>query len=78
MSSTSKSWDYNIQGNKVRVTFALDEYQLKMLDKIKRAMHSTSRSEICRKILDAYMFDYSKMVNLFEVLTEEQISKMGM
>ena len=79
MTPTSKSFDYDeYKKEPLQVTtINLFKNQLKIIDKIKEAGFSSSRSELIRKILDQYLRDYYKMLKNMELLTPEQIKIMG-
>ena len=75
---TPKSWDYGKPKEICLITsINLYKKQLKMIDKIRQAGYSVSRSALIRKILDQYLEDYMKRMQMLELLTPEQIKIMG-
>ena len=76
---TPKSWNYDENKKEPLqvTTINLFKKQLKIIDKIKEAGFSSSRSELIRKILDQYLIDYVKRVEMLDLLTLEQIKIMG-
>ena len=63
--------------NTVNMSIVLYKHQRDALDKIVSMGYSNSLSQIVRKIIDAYVFDYVKVIRTFNVLTPEQLKIVG-
>ena len=60
-----------------QVIFYLQPSQIKYLNKIVASNLVPNRSELIRRIIDKYLFDYYKMIKIFEILTPEQLKAIG-
>ena len=67
----------NYGENMKQVIFYLQPSQIKYLNKIVTSGIVPNRSELIRRIIDKYLFDYYKMIKTFEILTPEQIKTIG-
>lgn len=63
--------------NTQNMSIVLYTHQREALDKIIEAGYSNSLSQLVRKIIDQYIFDYVKVIRTFEVLTPEQLKIVG-
>ena len=73
---STKSWEEPKQVFKV-VCINVFDGQLKIIDKIVKLRMSSSRSALIRKILEQYLIDYIKRIQMLDLLTPEQIKIMG-
>ena len=76
---TPKSWNYKNEEKPESfvMSFVIHKKQAKLLDKIVNNGYFSSRSQLIRTILDQYLLDYIKRVEMLDLLTPEQIRIMG-
>lgn len=59
------------------MSIVLYRHQREALDKIIEAGYSNSLSQLVRRIIDQYVYDYTKLIRTFDILTPEQIKIIG-
>ena len=76
---TPKSWNYKNEEKPESfvMSFVIHKKQGKLLDKIVANGFYSSRSKLIRTILDQYLIDYIKRIQMLDLLTPEQIRIMG-
>lgn len=65
------------QDNTQNMSIVLYKHQREALDKIVSMGYSNSLSQLVRKIIDQYVFDYVKVIRTFDILTPEQLKIIG-
>lgn len=66
-----------MKDNTQNMSIVLYKHQREALDKIVAMGYSNSLSQLVRKILDQYLFDYVRVVKTFNILTLEQLKIIG-
>ena len=76
---TPKSWNYKSEEKPESfvMSFVIHKRQCILLDKILDNGFFSSRSQLIRTILDQYLIDYIKRIQMLDLLTPEQIRIMG-
>ena len=76
---TPKSWNYKSEEKPESfvLSFVIHKKQGQLLDKIVGNGFFSSRSQLIRTILDQYLIDYIKRIQMLDLLTPEQIRIMG-
>ena len=74
-----KSWNYKEEEKPKGyvMSFVMHKKQGKLIDKILTNGFFASRSQLIRSILDQYLLDYVKRMEMLDLLTPEQIRIMG-